>query len=189
MSDLPPPPPEFEPGPSSQPPPPDPSAQAPQTAKGWATLDTGHSVELAGAGRRLLARIVDLLIFILFAIIVGIATSGTGDASDESTEVPLGLTLLFIAVSLVYEVWMIAARGQTLGKMAMRVKVVRVDTGGSPGLNTSFNRWVLPGVFGAIGAFYQVVGLVSALIYLSLLWGKNRQGWHDMVAKTLVVKT
>lgn len=189
MSDLPPPPPEFEPGSSSQPPPPpDPSTQAPQTAKGWATLDTGQSVELAGPGRRLSARIVDMVIFIVFAIIVGVATSGTGDASDESTEVPLGLILLFIAVSLIYEIWMIAARGQTLGKMAVGIKVIRIDNGGSPGLNTSFSRWVLPGIFGAIGAFLQVVGLVSVLIYLSLLWGKNRQGWHDMLAKTLVVK-
>ena len=190
MSDLPPPPPEFEPGSSSQPPPPppDPSAQAPQTAEGWATLGTGQSVELAGPGRRLLARIVDMVIFIVFAIIVGIAAAGTSDASDESTEVPLGLVLLFIAVSLIYEIWMVAARGQTLGKMAVGIKVIRVDNGGSPGLNTSVSRWVLPGIFGAIGAFLPVVGLVSLLIYLSLLWGKNKQGWHDMLAKTLVVK-
>lgn len=184
MSDLPPPP-EFEPGSSSQPPPPpDPSIQAPQTAKGWATLDTGQSVELAGPGRRLLARIVDMVIYFVFLIIVGIAAGGTG---DDSTEVPLS-PLLFIAVSLIYEVWMVAARGQTLGKMAVGIKVIRVDNGGPPGLNTSVSRWVLPGIFGAIGAFVQVFGLVSLLIYLSLLWGNNRQGWHDMLAKTLVAK-
>ena len=189
MSDMPPPPPEFEPGSSSQPPPPpEPPAQSAQATKGWATTDTGQSVELAGAGSRLLARIVDILIFAVPVLVWAIATTAFDDNSDEAAGVPLGFTLLFLAIGLIYEVWMIAAKGQTLGKMATRIKVIRADNGELPGWSNSFNRWILPGFFGAVGAFIQAVGLVSPLIYLSLLWGKNRQGWHDMVAKTLVVK-
>jgi len=30
--------------------------------------------------------------------------------------------------------------------------------------------------------------LVSLLVYISLLWDSNRQGWHDKAARTLVVK-
>lgn len=189
MSDLPPPPPEFEPESSSQPPPPpEPPAPTPQAMTGWATTDNGQSVELAGAGYRLLARIVDALVFIVPLIILAIATTDFDDNSDDAAGTPLGFTLFILVIGLIYEVWMIAAKGQTLGKMATRIKVIRVDNGGLPGWNTAISRWVLPGIFGAIGGFIPVVGLVSILIYISLLWGKNRQGWHDKVAKTLVVK-
>ena len=189
MSDLPPPPPEFEPESSSQPPaPPDLPAPTPQATKGWATTDSGQSVELAGVGFRFLARIIDALVFIVPIFVLAIATTDFDDNSDEAAGTPLGFTLLILALGLIYEIWMIAARGQTLGKMGTRIKVIRADNGELPGWSNSFNRWILPGFFGAVGAFIPVVGLVSLLIYLSLLWGKNRQGWHDMVAKTLVVK-
>ena len=188
MSDMPPPPPEFEPGSSSQPPPPEPTAQSAQSTKDWATTDTGQSVELAGVGSRLLARIIDALVFIVPVVVWAIATIDFDDNSDEAAGIPIGSTLLFLAIGLIYEVWMIAAKGQTLGKMATRIKVIRADNGELPGWSNAFNRWLLPGFFGAASAFIPIVGLVSLLIYLSLLWGKNRQGWHDMVAKTLVVK-
>ena len=188
MSDLPPPPPEFEPGASSQPPPPEPPAPSAQATEDSATTDTGQSVELAGVGSRLLARIIDALVFVVPVVVLVIATADFDDNSDEAAGVPLGFTLLFLAIGLIYEVWMIAARGQTLGKMATRIKVVRADNGELPGWSNSFSRWILPGFFGAAAAFIPIVGLVPLLIYLSLLWGKNRQGWHDMVAKTLVVK-
>lgn len=29
----------------------------------------------------------------------------------------------------------------------------------------------------------------TGLVYASLLWHKRRQGWHDMVARTLVINT
>ena len=153
-------------------------------------------MELAGAGSRLLARIVDALIFVVPVMIVVIATYDFDENSDESAGAPLGFTLLIVGIGLIYEVWMIAAKGQTLGKMAARIKVIRVDNGGLPGWNTSFNRWILPGFFGVMSAFFQPLGsaffqplgLVSLLVYLSLLWDKQRQGWHDKVAKTLVVK-
>ena len=188
MSDMPPPPPEFEPGSSSQPPPPEPPAPSAQATGDWATTDTGHSVELAGVGSRLLARIVDILIFAVPVVVLVIATTDFDDNSDEAAGIPIGSTLLFLAIGLIYEVWLIAAKGQTLGKMATRIKVIRADNGELPGWSNSFNRWILPGFFGAASAFIPIVAFVSLLIYLSLVWGKNRQGWHDMVAKTLVVK-
>ncbi len=135
-----------------------------------------------------MARIVDALVFIVPILVWVITTTDFDDNSDEAVGAPLGSTLLFLAIGLIYEVWMIAAKGQTLGKMATRIKVIRADNGELPGWSNSFNRWILPGFFGAAAAFIPIVGLVSLLIYLSLLWGKNRQGWHDMVAKTLVVK-
>lgn len=148
--------------------------------KGSATTGIGEHVELAGAGHRLLARIVDAIVVLIPAIVAG-AVGG---------EIAFGGTL--IVFGLVYEVSMIANNGQTLGKMATRIKVIKTEASTPPGWDSSFYRWALPGVFGIVANLSPalgILGLVSLLIYLSLLWGKNRQGWHDMVAKTLVVKT
>lgn len=127
------------------------------------------------------------MIFIVITIVLVVAT--TDSDADNGTDVPLGILLLAAALPLIYEVWMVAAKGQTLGKMALHIKVVRADNGDLPGMNSSFMRWILPGVFGVANTFVPGLGIISLIIYLSLLWGKNKQGWHDMAAKTLVIKT
>lgn len=191
MSDMPPPPPEFEPGSSSSPPPPPESAaQGHESARGKATTGVGESGALAGAGHRLLARIVD-------AIVVGLPASILANAvftsftsyTDGTLEVSAGASLTVTAIWLIYEVSMVALKGQTLGKMATRIKVVRAENGGLPEWDHSFRRWAPVGICSIISAWVPPVGFLSLLIYLSFVWDKKRQGWHDMVGKTLVIKT
>ena len=191
MSDMPPPPPDDSSWSSGPPPPPGPAPQGPQEMTGWATVGTGETVELAGAGSRLGARIIDWIIlaigyFILVAI--GLAAAFGADA-DGQTGVSIGaivvVALLLGLVGILYEVTFIALKGQTLGKMATRIKVVRADNGLVPGWGKSVGRWIIP----AAAAFIPLVGwILSLLVYLSLLWDKVRQGWHDKAAGTLVIK-
>lgn len=167
---------------------------------GWATLGTGESVELAGAGSRLGARIIDWVILAIISIILLVAgllalvgvdledTDSIEEEAEEGAAVFLGLILAAAAIGLLYEVVLIATRGQTVGKMATRIKVVRADNGLVPGWSMSFFRWLVPAVFGILGSFIPFVGLIALLVYASILWGKNRQGWHDKAAGTLVIK-
>ena len=193
MSDLPPPPPEFEPGSSSQPPPPpDPSLQAPQAITGWATLGTSETVELASPGARLGARLLDFVIMIIAVVVLALifgASISLGSGSDEGSGLALGallgVILLFGLAGIVYEVTMIALKGQTVGKMATSVKVIRADNGQLPGWGKSIARWIIPALLNII----PFVGWILALLcYVSLTWDKVRQGWHDKAAATLVVK-
>ncbi len=195
MSDMPPPPPDDSSWSSPPPPPPGPASQSPQTMTGWAAIGTGGTVELAGAGRRLGARILDaviMLVAVLILFAVGIAAALGVDSEDWTEENSaavtgtfIGFALLAVAIGILYEVTLIATRGQTLGKMAARIKVVRADNGLAPGWGKSIVRWIIPAVLG----FIPVVGwILSLLVYVSLLWDKVRQGWHDKAAGTLVVK-
>ena len=193
MSDLPPPPPEFEPESSSgPPPPPDPSSHAPQAITGWATLGTGERVELASPGARLGARLLDVVVMVIavfvLALILGASISlsaGSDEGSVLALGALLGLLLLFGLAGIAYEVTMIALKGQTVGKMATSVKVIRADSGQPPGWGKSIARWIIPTLLGII----PFIGLVlSLLCYVSLTWDKVRQGWHDKAAATLVVK-
>lgn len=187
MSDLPPPPPD-ESGWDSQPPaPPEPPDQAPRPGSGMAMLGTGDIVELARPLTRLVARIIDGAIIVLVALIpllIGIQDF------DDVTDGSLGASLALTAIGLVYEVSLVATRGQTLGKMAMKIRIIRAGDGLLPGWDMSTVRWLVPAIPSLVGLVpaLGLVGLLSLVVYLSLTWDKVRQGWHDKAAKTLVVK-
>lgn len=150
-------------------------------------LGTGDIVELARPLTRLVARIIDGAILTLVSLIPLLV--GLYDV-DNLTDESLGLSLTLAAVGLVYEISLVATRGQTLGKMAMKIKIIRTGTGLLPGWGMSTVRWLVPGIPGliALAPSLGFVTLLSLLVYISLLWDKVRQGWHDKAAGTLVVK-
>ena len=95
-----------------------------------------------------------------------------------------GLALTVLVITLLYEVTMIALRGQTVGKMMVGIRVVRADDGDIPDWGKSIGRWlvlVLPGLI-PVGGF-----LLTLLVYLSPTFDDRRQGWHDKAAATVVV--
>ena len=85
--------------------------------------------------------------------------------------------LEFIAMKIFYQAFFIMKYGATLGKIAMKIRVLEVDTLQTPNVIVSLNR-----------SFIRIVS--EMLFYLGYLWGMmdpNRQTWHDKSAKTLVV--
>ncbi len=72
---------------------------------------------------------------------------------------------------------MISVRGQTLGKMALRIKVVRPD--GSPvSAGQAWGRALMRGVM------IHILGLVN---YIPAFVTKQKTCIHDLVANTRVV--
>ena len=107
---------------------------------------------------------------------VGAATAGVGGPET---------LLLLPLVGTLYEVPLNAVRGQTLGKMALKVKVVRLDNGFAPGWRKSMGRTIIP----MAAALIPLAGWIGTLlVYSSLLWNDRRQGWHDRAVKTLVIR-
>lgn len=67
--------------------------------------------------------------------------------------------------------------GQTLGKKVMKIKVVTED--GKPiGYKEAIVRYL----------GYILSGVALCLGFLWVIWDKKKQGWHDKIAGTLVVK-
>jgi uncharacterized RDD family membrane protein YckC len=72
----------------------------------------------------------------------------------------------------------IGLKGQTLGKMAVGIKVVNTK-GSGPGLGTAALREI-PGKLLSSIAIY--------LGFLWIIWDGKKQGWHDKIASTYVVR-
>lgn len=72
-------------------------------------------------------------------------------------------------------------RGQTVGKMAMKIRVIDADTGGPIGYGRAALRWL---VIGVLWAACYIPGIVDALFPL---WDSKRQTLHDKAVRSLVV--
>lgn len=147
----------------------------------------GHRRSLASPLRRLGARLIDTVILIIPTFIVAfivIAVVIDADTDGSGIGYVLAVTALGALIGILYEVTLVATRGQTVGKMATGIVVIRSDSGLLPGWGKATGRWALPAVLGFIPF---IGGLVALVCYLSLTWGRNHQGWHDKVAGTYVV--
>ncbi len=124
-----------------------------------------YGMELADTGARLGAMIIDSIIL---GIVAGVIFGTTRDSAWA----------LNFMLTLGYN-WYFWTRsnGQTPGKRIMGIRVVRYD--GGP-LND------VDALIRAIG--YYVNSMVFGLGWIWALFDDRKRGWHDMLAKTLVVK-
>jgi len=147
------------------------------TCKSEEILDVRSGVQsgeldLASVGRRFGAEFVDGFVLMIPIIVILVATTVAAPANRFSN---LGFILVSFA-AVVYKALMLAARGQTLGKMAMKVKVVNVD--GSPlSAGQAWGREIVRAVLG----FLYIVD------YIPAFFTQQKTTLHDMAAKTRVV--
>ena len=141
-------------------------------------------VVLASIGQRFLARLIDGIIVGVPVVAALFATTDVGQANNSNFSLPLPFILGSLLLGALYEISLIATMGQTVGKRAMRIRVVRVDDGGLPGWGSASIRYLLPTAVGAI----PILQLLALLVYLRALWDPMRQGFHDRAAGTIVVR-
>ena len=87
------------------------------------------------------------------------------------------VVLIFLIVATIYFVGCWASTGQTLGKLSLGIKVIRTDS--SPvDLRCSFIRFLA----GMLCVFTLGIG------FIMIAFDGKKQGWHDRLADTYVVK-
>jgi uncharacterized RDD family membrane protein YckC len=150
------------------------------TSAGSRPFDPDNA-RIAHPGRRLFGFLVDYVI--LFAVSLPFAVIFLGTEWLSDVEIPVELSITLQAVSGVYYVVLTAVRGQTLGKMFVRTRVVDIDRGEIPTWAASFIRWAIPAAVGSM----PVIGLAVVVVYAWLLWDPRNQGLHDKAARTLVL--
>ena len=170
------------------------------------TLSNGARVESASPAARAIARFVDSVVHAVLGVggsmLVFLATFCVWCSTHETNSGQAALGVLALIAWVLYEPVMVAWRGQTLGKLMTRVKIVRVADGEPPRLWQAIVRWAIPAAAGV--ALSLVVALVLAGVqadamrllamfaawaplYLTSFMDDDGRGWHDMAAGTIVV--
>ena len=172
-----------------------------------AAFSLDQPVVLASRTARLGARLIDMAIFAVFTVVLLFVLHATdikpipvdepydSDAYEAYARSLRSVIWTLIAATAIYEIVLTATKGQTLGKMATRIQVVRAgdlfqpELGRPPLWGRSFLRWALPTALGLPGLIAPIIGNVLWLLcYLSVVWDRERQGWHDKIADTFVVQ-
>jgi uncharacterized RDD family membrane protein YckC len=151
----------------------------------WAPLLTPEAVALdlptASVAWRLAARAIDVAVSLLaYSLVVGILGAALGTSNAGTTFLVVVDLLGGFTVVLLYPVLTEAfCRGRTLGKLAVGLRVVRVD--GGP---IYFAQAGVRGALGLIDVWGTLGGLGTLVIFLS----KRDQRLGDMAAGTLVLR-
>ncbi|MEM9896445.1 MAG: RDD family protein [Bacteroidota bacterium] len=131
-------------------------------------------LELGSLGERILAFLIDAVIMLVLIIVVSSIVSKL--ALEDWM-----IFLLFVPLMLYSLVFEYFGNGQTLGKRAMDIKVVRLD-GSTPAIGSYLLRWL----FRLVDLWLYPLAFVPAVV--SIVVTKNGQRIGDLVAGTTVIK-
>ncbi|TMC82637.1 MAG: RDD family protein [Chloroflexi bacterium] len=134
----------------------------------------------AGFGIRALAYLVDASLLSLvggafpYLVINASSTAGPGQHAATSGTGSILVSLIYFVVF-----WSTIGGGRTLGMRLFGLRVVTEQDLAPPGVMSALLRW--------IGLWVSF-----ALCFLGVIWvafDPRHQGWHDKIAKTLVVRS
>lgn len=133
---------------------------------------------------RLGAVLLDSAVIVVPAIVVAIAMPSLSlRQSGSGSEIVFGILGLGILAFFAYQLYLLYAHGQTLGKKLLGIKIVRSD-GSRAGLGRIIAlRYLVPGLIGAI----PFIGFIFSLADPLFIFGEEKRCIHDMFADTIVV--
>lgn len=133
---------------------------------------------LASIGRRFAAIFLDQLILTVPALVIfipfTIVAEGAGGSEQAFTCGMLAIFGIYMLFAIAYEPMLLTWYGQTLGKKAMGVRVVRPD-GSKISAGQAWGRYGIKAILGAIS-------------YITAFFTPEKLCVHDMAAKTRVIR-
>ncbi len=140
-----------------------------------------NEMRYAGFWIRFAAAMIDTVLLLLFTLPLLIAIYGWAYFDADKTGFVAGgadilITWIMPAVAVIV-FWV--AKQATPGKMLLSARIVDASTGNAPSVGQLIGRY-----------FAYLVSLVPfGLGYLWIAFDKRKQGWHDKLAGTVVVRT
>ena len=157
-------------------------SRAPEYADSYEYDSDMTQYELAGFGSRFIAYILDGIILVIIQFIVGVCYGLLFLTADNEPASTFNITanLLGIAISAIYYVYFLTQNdGQTPGKSAMNIRIVRLD-----GADLTVGTAIIRNVVG-----YFISAVVILLGFIWAAFDDRNQAWHDKLANTVVVRT
>jgi len=148
----------------------------------------GADLVLAGRGRRLGAAMIDgLILLALYWLALMAATWAhwyTPEAGRSLWQPMVLPTLAIFALFCISQGFLLASRGQTIGKLALGIRITRPDGGRVPLLRMLGLRYGVGHAFTIIPMLGQIFAIVDSL----MIFRHSRRCLHDVMADTIVVK-
>jgi len=135
----------------------------------------------AGFWMRLVATVIDAFIVLVLQFLLGslLAVAGLAAGGDGvGGSIAILVQLFGLVLNFVYYIFFTGYCGQTPGKMALRIKVICRD-----GSEISYGR----AAFREIPAKF-ISGIIFCIGYLMVAFDDQKQGLHDRMANTYVIK-
>ena len=132
---------------------------------------------LASIKKRAMAFFFDEMLLSFLLIIAMSDSFSNAKTVEEMIILTNNFMFEYLMMKIVYQTFFVMQYGATLGKIAMKIRVIEIATLQNPSFLCSLNR-----------AIFRVIS--EMLFYLGFLWGMMdpaRQTWHDKTAKTLVI--
>jgi uncharacterized RDD family membrane protein YckC len=134
-------------------------------------------LRLSALGRRTVAYMIDdTLISLLFIVMLWTPISQAQSMEAVAALID-GIALYLAMTQILYHTLFVWLYSASLGKMAMRMRVVHAAQMDRPTLAIAFNRAV----------FRVISGMIFYLGFLWAFFDPARRTWHDKTADTLVV--
>jgi len=144
---------------------------------------------LADSGKRVLARIIDMIIVGIVVWLLSWAfgfSQYTLDTDKIKFADSFGREVVGAVLYIAYDTLMISKSGQTLGKQLLNLRVANLDNGATPSVQTSLMR---------AAVLWIPFAFCCACVWTAIAGGWSffdrpyKQGLHDKAAKTVVVST
>ncbi len=136
-----------------------------------------EELTLAANNKRAIAFFIDEILLSFILIIALWDSFVQASSTEEIILLTNSFVLEFMMMKIIYQSFFVMQYGATLGKLAMKIRVIEIKTLNNPNVLVALNRGII-----------RVIS--EMLLYLGFLWGilnPARQTWHDLSAKTLVV--
>ncbi len=161
---------------------------SPESSVKRTSRSRSEGLERVGFGTRLLAYLADCVIFFLayiaFSIAVGVAFA-TSEAMEDPEAIAqwiesnaIILSLVFYVLPAVMCVGFWTVWGATPGKMLLRIQIVERSSGEVPSIWRNLIRYI----------GYFISSIFLGLGFLWMIWDRDKVGWHDKMAGTVVVR-
>ncbi|MBN1838509.1 MAG: RDD family protein [Campylobacterales bacterium] len=136
-----------------------------------------ENITLATLSKRGFAYAIDeILISVLFAFIY-IDHIPENTTTEEMIGIINGLFAYVVLLKVIYQTFFVWMYGATLGRIAMKIRVISTEDLEKPSFLLSLSR-----------ASFRIIS--ESIFYLGFVWAAlnpKRETWHDRVANTLVV--
>jgi len=143
---------------------------------------------LASIGRRFVGYVIDEVILLVIAGIAGAQYHiVTRTGGRETVSIPESFLFLVLGITAVYQVGLVALRGQTIGCVMMGIRIQDATTGATPKVRQAFLRWLVPNLPGVI-PLVALSLLLRLVVYVPMFTDRLKRGLHDRAAHTLVVR-